>query len=160
METFQQEFAEKGGLSEDSYKALEAKGIPKAMVDAYIEGQKALVASAEGAAYAAAGGESQYKTMITWAGTNLNAAEAEAYDRAVTSGNTADVQQAILGLRSRYEAAYGTTQSGLVNGDKSEAVRGYASESEMTRDMKDPKYRTDPAFRKQVEQKLEATTAF
>ena len=37
-----QEYAEKGQLGEESYKALEESGIPKAYVDQFIAGQKAI----------------------------------------------------------------------------------------------------------------------
>jgi hypothetical protein len=48
----------------------------------------------------------------------------------------------------------------MLNGSAGAANVGYASQAEMVRDMRDPKYNTDPAFRAKVEQKLSVTTAF
>jgi hypothetical protein len=160
FEAFSAEFAEKGALSEDSYKALEAKGIPKALVDQYIQGQVALASSAEAQGFSLVGGEDKYSTMLQWAATSMTASEIDAFDKAVLSDNAAARAQAILGLKARYEGAYGGDQSGMVNGNAPSFAKGYASEAEMTRDMKDPRYAKDPAYRKQVEQRLEATTAF
>ncbi len=159
--TFSSEFAEKGELTAESYDALaKDHGISKEMVDAYIAGQKAMATSAVSSAYELVGGEQQYATMLDWAGKNLSPAEAEVFDRSVMDGNDASMKQAVLGLKSRYEAAYGSSQAGMVNGAAAAGEVGYGSQAEMTRDMKDPRYKADPAYRRGVERRLEVTTAF
>jgi hypothetical protein len=46
----------------------------------------------------------------------------------------------------------------LGNGGGQSAVVGYRSQAEMQRDMRDPRYKTDPAFRADVGQKLKYAT--
>lgn len=159
FEAYTAEFAEKGALSEESYKALgEKHGIPKELVDSFIQGQLAIQESTLNQGYALAGGKDQYAQMIQWAGTNLTPAEVEAFDAAVL-GTPAQMAQAIMGLKARYEATYGQPQN-LVTAEPNKGTLGYQSQAEMTADMKDPRYKTDAAFRRSVEQKLAVTTAF
>jgi hypothetical protein len=161
FQAFSDEFAENGELSAESYAALEEQGIPKHMVDAYIAGQTALSQATVSEGYALVGGQSQYSQMTDWAAKNMTQAEINAFDSAVIEGNPAVMKQAILGLKSRFEAAYGSSETGMVNGAQPASdSRGYASTAEMTADMNDPRYARDPAFRRQVELRLEATTAF
>lgn len=159
MDTFSAEFAENGTLSETSYAALEAAGIPKPMVDAYIAGQVALGEQRNAEGYEAAGGKDEFQKMTEWAKTGLTAGEIAAFNTAVT-GTTEQMKLAVAGLRARFEAVNGR-EPGLLGGKPSSSgVPGYASRAEMTTDMKDPRYGKDPAFRAKVEAKLAATTAF
>lgn len=71
----QEEYAEKGSLSEETFKSLEGRGIPRKMVEAYIEGQQALADRQTQAVYAEIGGEQEYQTLIQWASKNLDSDE-------------------------------------------------------------------------------------
>lgn len=160
MDTFSQEFAQNGALSAESFAALEAAGIPKPMVDAYIAGQQALAAQVQAQGFEVAGGKDQFEQMVKWAATGLTPGEIAAYDAAVTGGSVDQMKLAVAGLRARYEAANGR-EPGLLGGKPGSGnAPGYASRAEMTTDMKDPRYGKDPAFRAKVEAKLAATTAF
>jgi hypothetical protein len=160
INAFSQEFQNSGALSEDSYQKLEAAGIPKPMVDAYISGQQALAAQVQAQGFEAAGGKEQFEQMVKWAATGLTPGEIAAYDAAVTGGSVDQMKLAVAGLRARYEAANGR-EPGLLGGKPGSGnAPGYASRAEMTTDMKDPRYGKDPAFRAKVEAKLAATTAF
>ncbi len=156
---YSKEFSETGKLSAESYTALEGKGIPKAMVDQYVAGAVALAASARADGLAAAGGEEAFGKMSTWASSNLTEAEIATYNQSV-EGTPEQRKQAITALRSRYEAAYGSSQSGMAGGEGNANpthVQPYASQSEVTADMRNPKYANDPAFRRQVEMRLSVT---
>lgn len=150
---------EAGGLSEDSYKALEKVGFGKDIVDQHIAGLEALAELTIMHAAEAAGGREQLEAMQGWAKNVLSPAEIDSYNKAV-SGSREDMTQAITALRSRYEAEYGR-QPGLIGGRNAvAAVPGYSSRSEMTADMRNPQYSKDPAFRAKVASKIAATTAF
>lgn len=154
-----QEFMETGELSEDTYKSLEGKGIPKEMVDSYIAGQQALAEQWNNTGYEVAGGKDQYSKMIAWAADALSPSEKLAFNSA-TQGDVDQMKLAVAGLKQRYEAENGKAP-GLLGGDTSLASNsGYQSRAQMTADMKNPLYKTDPAFRTTVERKLGATTSF
>lgn len=160
-EAMSAEFLELGTLSEETYKTLEAKGIPQPMVDAYIAGQQALAAQWDNTGYEVAGGKEAFQQMATWAATALTAQEAKALNEAF-SGKDTNVDKmklAVAGLRAKYEAANGKAPS-LLGGTPASSTQGYQSRAQMTADMKDPRYSKDPAFRQSVENKLAATTAF
>jgi hypothetical protein len=147
------EFADTGTLSEDSYKLLADKaGLSRELVDNYIEGQKARVASFEMSAYEAAGGKDQFAAMQTWAAANLSEADKTAFNEGV-NGSEAHMRLAVDGLKAKYTAANGV-EPNLQHGNNSAVTQGYESRNQMTADMKDPRYAKDPAFRKSVEQKV------
>lgn len=161
LSTFENEFAETGALSDDSYAALEKAGIPKAVVDQYIEGQKALAANQTAEAHALVGGSDNYKAMVTWAATALAPADKAAFNSAMDKGG-ADAKLAIAGLNAQFRAVQGTAPK-LINGFASQggdAVVGYRSTAELTTAMSDPRYAKDPAYRKDVEAKLAASQLF
>jgi len=155
------EFSELGGLSEETYKALDAKGIPQEMVDAYIAGQQALASQWDNTGYEVAGGKESFDKMASWAKDAMTLAEKQALNDAFSGKDTtADkMKLAVAGLRAKYEAANGKAP-GLLGGQPAGSDSGYQSRAQMTTDMKDPRYAKDPAFRASVERKLAATTSF
>ena len=147
------EFMENGELSSDTYKALEERGIPNDVVDAYIRGQVSLADQVRGDLFSAVGGEESYKEMTAWASDNMTETEKDVYNEAVNSGNIDQAKLAVEGLASRYRAINGT-QPNLVGGRPSESMDTYQSWAQVTTDMKNPAYSKDPAYRAQVERKL------
>lgn len=148
---FEAEYAEKGELSEESYKALADAGYAKGLVDNYIEGQKAIAAQRSYMAYDAAGGQENFAQMQEWAKDGMSKAEIEAFNTAV-EGSPEEMLQAVRGLRSRFEAEYGRDPK-LLGGRPAGAVQGFESRAQMVAAMRDPRYSKDPAFRAQVERK-------
>lgn len=150
-----QEFSENGELSVDSYKRLEDAGIPKDMVDAYIEGQQAIADSVTREAHGIVGGEDAYKSMHDWAASSLSAAEIEAFNKA-TMGSREEIMQAVRSMHARYVEANGNDSGKLINtnngGDGGDV---YGSWDEVMKDMQDPRYKAgDSAFHKAVQSKL------
>jgi hypothetical protein len=80
--------------------------------------------------------------------------EVKAFNAAVI-GTPAAQSLAISGLKARFEAAVGSDPS-LVRGSAAAggAGAGYQSRAEVTADMKDPRYKKDPAYRAAVQAKL------
>lgn len=157
---FSTEFAQAGNLSEASYQKLEAAGIPKPMVDAYIAGQQALANQVRAQGLEAAGGEEQFNAMAAWAKNGLTAGELQAYNDAVTTGTVDQAKLAISGLRARYEAANGREPNLLGGANAAGGQAGFGSRAEMVKAMSDPRYQKDEAYRKSVENKLAVTTAW
>lgn len=156
FESATQEFAEKGQLSDDTYKSLEKAGVPKAVVDAYIEGQKAIAEKQTAELYKEAGGKDNYEKMISWADQALSPADKEAYNKAVTGNDLSVAKLAISGLYAKFTEANGNPPAIHVMGDSpaTSSITGYQSQAEVVAAIRDKRYSTDPAYRKQVEQKI------
>lgn len=155
ISALEREFAEQGALSEASYKALADLGFDKSVVDAYAAGQVALAAARDAEGFALAGGKEQYQAMGQWAATALPAAEVEAFDAAVTSGDPQRMKQAILSLKAQYTEAAGSMpqlNNGVPSGLAGESA--FASRAEVTAAMRDPRYGRDPAYRAMVERRI------
>jgi hypothetical protein len=153
------EFAETGELSEKSYRALEGKGIPRELVDAYVEGQRALADSQINSVFSAVGGQESYNKMTSWAAENLSPDEIAAFDSLIESGNQASVMMAVRGLHARYSAAAGSPRL-IQGGMAASGTTAYRSLAELTAAMRDPRYKSDPAYRKDVEERLRISDVF
>jgi len=153
------EFADTGALSEKSYKALEGKGIPRELVDAYVEGQKALADAQVNSVYSAVGGQESYQKMTAWAAENMSPDEVEAFDNIIESGNQASVMMAVRGLHARYSSAAGSPRL-IQGGMAASGTNAFRSLAELTAAMRDPRYKADPAYRKDVEDRLRVSDVF
>jgi hypothetical protein len=150
FDTLAQEYAEKGQLGDESYKALEQSGIPKAYVDQFIAGQKAIGEQQ----ITMVGGEEAYNEMASWASKNMSEGEKKAYNAAVNSADMDTVKLAVDGLRAKYQAANGTEPSLMQGKATPVAEQGFESWAEVTAAMADPRYSKDPAYQEAVKQKL------
>lgn len=154
-------YFEQGSLDEADYSALEKAGYPKHLVDAFIAGQEAVAAQTETKVFESVGGQQTYSAMLDWASEELSPGEVKAYNKAVNSGDIDEVMAAVKGLHARYQSSVGFEPTRQIKADgKSAAQSVYRSVAEMQRDMSDPRYKTDPAFRKDVEQKLGRSNIF
>jgi len=154
FDTLAQEYAEKGQLGDESYKALEQSGIPKAYVDQFIAGQKAIGEQQTNNVKTMVGGEDAYNEMASWASKNMSEGEKKAYNAAVNSADMDTVKLAVDGLRAKYQAANGTEPSLMQGKATPVAEQGYESWAEVTAAMADPRYSKDPAYQEAVKQKL------
>jgi hypothetical protein len=152
------EYSTSGELSADSYAKLEAAGIPRNLVDSYIAGQQAIADSFEASVMDTAGGKSEFDKMATWAGANLPKAEVAAFNRnidaAVASGDLAAAKLAIAGLKAAYAEANGEAPKLLGGGSGGDSTDVFRSMEELKVAMRDPRYARDPAYRSDVEAKL------
>tara|TARA_Y100001972_G_scaffold35963_1_gene44405 strand:- start:67 stop:825 length:759 start_codon:yes stop_codon:yes gene_type:complete len=154
FDTLAQEYAEKGQLGDESYKALEQSGIPKAYVDQFIAGQKAIGEQQTTNVKTMVGGEEAYNEMASWASKNMSDGEKKAYNAAVNSADMNTVKLAVDGLRAKYQAANGTEPSLMQGKATPVAEQGFESWAEVTAAMADPRYSKDPAYQEAVKQKL------
>lgn len=142
-------FEADGELADEHYESLAAAGIARETVDAYIQNQQAATLLA----HTAAGGAEEYAAMTAWAAKALTPAEVAEFNAAVAAPSN-EMVAAIQGLRSRYEAQ-SSTEPPLESGQRAPGGNaGFASKAEMTAAMSDPRYKTDPAYRAEVERKL------
>lgn len=146
------EIATNGGLTPESRAAIAKLGIPDAIIDSYVAAQVASVQSFTKVMHEAAGGEQEFEKIREWSSENLSDAEKKFLQAQVAAG-TESAKMAVATMKARYEAVHGR-QPNLLGGQPSSKGAGYASTAEMMRDMGDPRYKTDSAFRALVEQRL------
>ena len=152
---FSKEYSEKGQLSDDSFKKLKEMGYPKQVVNAYIEGQKALAERGTQSLMTDIGGQDGFKEMHEWATQNLTQDEIDSYNSILDTGDQRQASFAVKGMYARYKSASGNKPK-LVSGSQTRgSTQTFRSIAEMTRAMSDPRYKSDPAFRKDVERRLE-----
>jgi len=144
-----------GALSEASYAKLEAAGIPKALVDDYIGSKRAEGERIVADLYAEVGGEEQAKAMLAWAATGYSKEQIAAFNKASATGSMAELQAQVRALKVAYEAANGKEPAYLDTPRVGAGGGGvYRSQAEWLADIANPKYKTDPAFRQDVVDKL------
>jgi hypothetical protein len=143
-----------GELSDGHYEALEKAGIPREYVDAYINGIEAQNQIANDQLLSQVGGQEKYSEITEWAKASLSATDIDKYNRAIDSGDPEVMEQAVMGLSYRYSAENGRSPS-LVSGKTSGSGSStFESVAQVTEAMRDPRYAKDPAYRKEVENRL------
>jgi hypothetical protein len=102
----------------------------------------------------AVGGQNEYNQMLGWAKENLSPTEVAAYDAVVANNHSDAIYWAALGLKSKYTDSVGY-EGKQVTGKRAPAVNEmFRSHAELARAINNPKYRDDPAYRRDVEDKL------
>lgn len=157
FDTLADEFAAEGKLTDKSYAALEKQGIPKTVVDEFIRLKQGEAASVRNEVISIAGGEEGFQQMIQWAAGNY--ADVEVYNKMISSGDPASMRMAMVALKSAYVSANGSDPKLVMGGGATSNSDVYMSDLEMVVDMQKPEYRTDPAFRRRVEEKVSRTLA-
>jgi hypothetical protein len=149
------EYAEHGKLTDETYNKLADGGIPREAVDTYIRGKQAEVDAYETAVFGTAGSAENYSSLLTFAKDAYTDTEKKAFNEAVTSGDVARAQLAVEALKARFESKRGAPPKQMLAGQGGGAgAQGYKSRAEMTTDMRNPKYKSDPAFRDSVLERL------
>ena len=158
---------ETGKLEDDDYKALEGAGFSKDMVEAYLDGvqyraeQDSQLAAKEVVAIKNEfGGEQVYTEMIQWAAANLDKGEVDAFNSMLKTSNPHQIRIAVAGIQAAY-MNNAPREPKLVGGRASRAAATkFESTAQVVAAMNDPKYKEDPAYRKQVEEKLSRSKVF
>lgn len=157
LQPFSEEYYSSGGLTDESFAKLEAMGLGRDLVEAFMEGQKAVQSSELGKIYEQAGGEENYTQALAWAAQNMSPEEIESYNAQVENGDFATASIAVRGLMAMYQQGGGQdVEPKLLATEPTGKASGvYESVAQLTKDMRRPEYKTDPAFRAQVRQRLE-----
>ena len=163
MSDFTKEYAEKGELSEASFKQLEEKGFPKKLVEQYINGQKAQTelqtVKAEHDAReikAVVGSDEDYQRMLQWASLNASPQDVDDFNRRVLSGDKSSALEAVKKMNDKYLDAVGREPKRFVSGsESSDSGDVFRSFAQVTEAMRDPRYKTDSAYNAAVIQKLQ-----
>ena len=102
------------------------------------------------------GGDKEYNSMLQWAQQNLNAKEVEMFDQVMERGDPLAAFFAVRSLAYRYQDKSGF-EGKMVTGKGPKSSRGdvFKSQAEVVRAMGDPRYDEDPAYRQEIQDKLE-----
>jgi hypothetical protein len=154
------QYLETGELTEDNYTALAAVGISKEYVDAFAEGIQATQTLRTQELHKAAGGEEEFNALLKWGGANLSEEQQSAFNTAtevaVGEGDFTAATMLIQGVKSQMVG----NEPNLLNTttDVSDpAVQPFGSQSEVSAAMRDPAYRSDPAYVASVQARLAVT---
>lgn len=154
------EYSEKGELSDKTFDALEQAGLPREMVEAYIQGQEAIAVGQAADVQQTIGGLANYEAMAEWAGENLDDADLDAFNTIVETGTVEQAKVAVKGLYSQFLSAGGKPPQ-LIQGDTvGSGLKPFTSSAQITEAMRDPRYKNDPAYRENVEKRLSVSDVF
>lgn len=109
------------------------------------------------------GGEDRYKAVAGWASTNLPEARLTSFNKALESGDQAQIINQLKGLQYDHMQATGY-EPRLARGTAAPQSRAtpFESEAQVVAAMNDPRYQNgpemDPAYIKSVEQRMAAST--
>jgi hypothetical protein len=162
-----EEYAQGKGLSDHTVKSLaeQLKADPEKFIREYeafytqnagkYQQAQQLAQNEANEIMGIAGGPEGYQEMVQWAAENLDQSEVEAFNSITDSGNAAAIRFAVSALKDRYRAAEGF-EGQMVSGRTSSntGIKPYRSTAELARDIANPLYSSDPAFRADVEQRL------
>ncbi len=103
-----------------------------------------------------AGGDKEYNSMLQWANQNLNPKEIEMFDKVMERGDPLAAFFAVRSLAYRYQDKSGF-EGKMVTGKAPKSSGGdvFKSQAEVVRAMGDPRYDEDPAYRQEIQDKLE-----
>jgi hypothetical protein len=135
------------------------------LIEAYMEWQKGnptvqtqpLSDDAAKDIVASVGGQEAYNDTLAWAADNLKPEEVAAYDNVVNSGNKDAIFFAVQALNQRYKDSVGFEGQQVSGKAPKSTVKGFRSNAELAAAISDRRYRNDPAYRFDVEQKLAAS---
>ncbi len=157
---YSQEIMESGSLSEESLKEITDKGIPKEIVEAYVDSQNQKAESIRNEFYSIAGDEAKYAELSKWAANNISQDKLAAYDNALNT-NIEAAKAMLTQFNAAYVEANGTQGSriqGVPDGNTGEV---FTSRGQVNDAMNDPRYglwdssKRDPAYAKSVDEKLQ-----
>lgn len=155
LNDFVSEYRTAGNLSEESYAKLQQMGLGKDVVDAYIEGQKAVAERQTESVYATVGGKENFAEILQWAATGLPQDEQEAFNGIMASGDMKAAAFAVKNLAARYSQEMGKPTR--IEGKTVATPSGFRSKAEMIAAMSDPRYGRDAAYRQEVARKMQAS---
>jgi hypothetical protein len=156
------EYAETGEISSEMMEQFSSMSSQE-LVDAYVEMQGNLpTAEAPDLTEAEtnvikneAGGDEGYTNLMQWSSENLDAADIEAFDSLVDSGNSRLIRLAVAGLKAEMEKAVGFDGELATGRAPTTTADVFRSQAEVVEAMSDPRYDRDPAYRNDVFEKLD-----
>jgi hypothetical protein len=155
-----------GNIGEKERKVLAEKlekvGLPSALMDDYISGQKYVAEALRRDVQDSIGGPKEFEAMAAWASENVPPEELAAFNEMVqNTRNPNGIKFAVKGLYDRYRNANrGPGRPRVNTGNRRDAASAgdiYRSLEQQIEAQSDPRYEGDSAFRADVEAKIART---
>ena len=154
----QERFVASGGkFADEDVKNFEAAGFSRDHLDTYAAGLEARINSYRNQVFTAAGSEQNYWDAVKWAAANLPPEEHAAFEQTVNSGNIAQAKTAVEGIIARQRLKSGHDPRMLGGARAPTGPQPFRSAGEMKAAINDPKYRSDDAYRADVEARILAS---
>lgn len=164
-DSFGERVVNEGSIPEADLAALEKMGIPKHVVEGYVEAITVAKQAAAQNTYTyvgqgdAAKGKADLDKAIAWAADNLDEGQKAFYNEQLkTSAWKLAVDQLISMSGVRNGPTSGEPSKMIQGGEPSGSQGGFSSRQEMVKAMSDPRYKTDPAYRNTVRQRVIASS--
>ena len=155
MDALSAEYAKDGGLAKESLEALAKVGITSDMVDSFIAGQEAQSKAMMDEVLGDVGGEEGYQNLVGWASNSLPESDIDAFNAVLELGDQNATKLAVANLHALYVKSNGSEPVVQLGGKPSgSSVTTYGSTADLMKDMQNPEYRDNPAFRSKVADKL------
>ena len=101
-----------------------------------------------------AGGQQQYASLTAWAKDNCSQDQINAFNEALGTGDQHIIMNALKGIQYDYMMNNGFEPKLTRGRAPTQDVPGFRSRYEYQTAMNDPRYNSDPAFRKDVERRV------
>ena len=101
------------------------------------------------------GGDKNYTNMIDWAQKSLNEQEVKMFDAVMQKGDPLSAFFAVRSLAYAYNDAIGYDGNMVQGKAPRQSNDQFRSQQEVVRAMADPRYEEDPAYRRDIMEKLE-----
>jgi len=149
----------KGSLSEDDYKELSEKGYDADFVDIYIEGVIAKnKAQATKLLDSINTTMTDYEQAVGWARDNWTEEQKLSFNDALASTNDAGSKYIIQGLMTEYNSKKVNTNAPIhTNTPTTTKSESYELKTDYFKDIQDPRYKKDAAYRAKIEAKMSKT---
>lgn len=161
FQSMSERWSQSGRLEDADYTQLEEAGFTRDMVDAYLSGlqykaeqDSQLTVKEITAIKQEYGGDAAYAAMIEWAANNLPKEETDAFNQVVNTQPLNVAKLAIAGLHAKYTQANGREPKLLGGRASTKSGDRFESTAQVVEAMSNPKYKSDPAYRRKVEEKL------
>jgi len=107
-----------------------------------------------------AGGQEKLQSLLGWASQNLGEDRITAFNSTLGTGDQGAILAQLKGIQYDYMMATGYEPKLTGGRAPTNDVRGFASEAQVIAAMQDPRYGNDPAYIKEVEQRIAVSNVF
>ena len=107
-----------------------------------------------------AGGQEKLQALMGWASQNLGEDRINAFNSTLGTGDQDAILAQVKGIQYDYMMATGYEPKLTGGRAPTNDVRGFASEAQVIAAMQDPRYGNDPAYIKEVEQRIAVSNVF
>ena len=107
-----------------------------------------------------AGGKERFQALLGWASQNLDQPRIDAFNKTLDTGDQDLIMAQVKGIQYDYMMATGYEPKLTGGRAPTNDVRGFQSEAQVIAAMQDPRYGNDPAYIKEVEQRIAVSNVF